>query len=94
MHYFFLGDDTFKLMPWMEKPHSRRQLTREERIANYRICRLRRVAENDFWNISKQVQGTTGHHGAKAKGCQGHCFYNCDVAWVEQTGHQPQQMMQ
>ena len=34
LHYFLLGDDTFALMPWLVKPYSRRQLTREERIAN------------------------------------------------------------
>ena len=33
-HNFLLGDDTFPLMSWMVKPYSRRQLTREERIAN------------------------------------------------------------
>ena len=39
LHHFLLGDDTFALMPWLVKPYSRRQLTREERIANYRISR-------------------------------------------------------
>ena len=48
LHYLLLGDDTFTLMPWMVKPYSRRQLTREERIANYRISRGRRVVEKSF----------------------------------------------
>ena len=39
LHYFLLGDDAFALMPWMVKPYSRHQLTREERIANYKISR-------------------------------------------------------
>ena len=25
-----------------------------------------------IWNISEQIQGITGHHGAKADGCQRH----------------------
>ena len=37
LHYFLLGDNVFALMPWMGKPYSRRQLTRDKRIANYRV---------------------------------------------------------
>ena len=35
-------------MSWFVKPYSRGQLTREERIANYRISRGRKVVENVF----------------------------------------------
>ena len=48
LHHFLLGDDTFALMPWLVKPDRRRQLTREERIANYSISIGRRVVNNAF----------------------------------------------
>ena len=48
LHHFLLGGDTFALMPWLVKPCSKRQFTREERIANFRISRSRRVVENMF----------------------------------------------
>ena len=45
-HYFRLTDNAFALMPWMAKPYSIRQPTREERIANYRISKGRSLVKN------------------------------------------------
>ena len=46
--YFFVGDDAFALKHWMMKPHSKRQMSKAERIFNYRLSRARRIVENAF----------------------------------------------
>ena len=60
LHYFLLGDDTVALMPWLMKPYSRRQLTREYRIANHSISRGRRVVENVFGMLASKFRVLLG----------------------------------
>ena len=76
MHYFLLGDDDFALMLWLVKPYSRRQLTREERIANYKISIIGGGGGGNTFGIlwSKFRVLLLG------KGCPRHCFNNWYLA--------------
>ena len=54
VNYCLLWDDGFVLKPWLMKPFSRRALTRNERIYNYRISTNRRVEKKSFGILSNQ----------------------------------------
>ena len=46
--YFLIGDDAFPLGCNLMKPYPGHNLTRKQRIYNYRISRCRRIVENTF----------------------------------------------
>ena len=46
--FVIVGDAAFHLKEYLIKPYPHRQLSREQRICNYRISRARRVVENAF----------------------------------------------
>lgn len=46
--YFFVGDEAFPLRRNLLRPYSKRSLTNERRIFNYRLSRARRCIENTF----------------------------------------------
>lgn len=46
--YVFLGDEAYPLMENLMKPYSQKQISHDEKIFNYRLCRARRVVENAF----------------------------------------------
>ncbi|KAL4091948.1 hypothetical protein QTP88_026547 [Uroleucon formosanum] len=46
--FVFVGDEAFALKDNFMKPFPQRNLTREERVFNYRLSRARRIVENTF----------------------------------------------
>ena len=56
MPYSLVGDDAFALRNWMMKPYPSRQLTREQRIFNYRLSRALRIVENAFGILANRFR--------------------------------------
>lgn len=56
MPYVFVGDDAFPLMENLMKPFSKRNLTTEEIIYNYKVSRSRRIIENAFGILASRFR--------------------------------------
>jgi len=56
MPFVVVSDDAFPLKPYLMKPYSHRQLTKEKQIFNYRLSRARRVVEQAFGIMSQRFR--------------------------------------
>lgn len=54
--FILVGDDAFPMGPGLLKPYARRDLTVEQCIYNYRVCRARRISENAFGILSNRFR--------------------------------------
>lgn len=54
--YVLVADDAFPLGPGMMKPYAKRDLTRAQRIYNYRLSRARRISENAFGILASRFR--------------------------------------
>lgn len=54
--FLIVGDDAFPLRENLLEPYSKKNLTREERIYNYRLSCARRVTDNAFGILASKFQ--------------------------------------
>lgn len=54
--YVFIGDEAFPLMENLMKPYPQKEISYDEKIFNYRLCRTRRVVENVFGILASRFR--------------------------------------